>query len=119
MPDIGLLQGAPPRRREVVSSPIVPEAAREVVAAAPVSVSVTAGMRGEPGGQIAVKFAAPVARAISVEVVSEAAAAAPPAVEAAPTVAATESPAALARVPPAVNIPPAVRSAPPPIRMQD
>ena len=69
MPDIGLLQGAPPRRRETTSLvPEVPqagsEASREEGAAA---------RSGEPAGGIAVKFSAPVERAIQVQVVSEAA----------------------------------------------
>jgi hypothetical protein len=62
MPDIGLLQGAPPRRREIVAP--VSEASKEEGAVA---------RSGDPAGEIAVKFSAPVERAIQVPVVSEAA----------------------------------------------
>jgi len=71
MPDIGLMQGAPPRRREV--TPAAPAVTREEPAGAPVSVS----LRGEPAGEVAVKYSAPVERAIQLEVVSEPRAAAP------------------------------------------
>jgi hypothetical protein len=97
MPDIGLLQGAPPRRA-VSPPPIPPE-------------SPGAGIAAEPAAELAAKFEAPVATAISIQVVST-----PGAAQAASTGAGDDQ----APVPaaPVGERTPAGR-APPPIRARD
>src|SRR5687768_7238927 len=89
MPDIGLLQGAPPRRRE----------------------EGTATRSGEPAGAIAVKFSAAIEPALPLAVVSGPTAFEdePPARPAAPPVTGT----------PSVSIPRATHLPPAPIRLQD
>jgi 4-amino-4-deoxy-L-arabinose transferase-like glycosyltransferase len=123
MPDIGLLQGAPPRRRETAAPP-ASEVPKEEGAVA---------RSGEPAGAIAVKFAAPAERAIRLPVVREPAvepvvavdaaiaadtlAPQPPQLSAEVPIAASEPTSPPTNIP--VGLPPVARATPPPIRWQD
>jgi 4-amino-4-deoxy-L-arabinose transferase-like glycosyltransferase len=70
MPDIGLLQGAPRRRRDATPPLPGPPGEEAAGACSPVAHSVIE-LRGEPAGGVAVRYAAPPDRSHQARVVSE------------------------------------------------